>query len=103
MSKSFGPGANDRSNFTGIQVTSSSPKPSSSAMAQATAASKPRLFVGSPSSHGGVAVSPSAGGSKYGGNAGLSAPIVSVPAVFVSRLSFWHAADIVGATLTDAL
>src|SRR5262245_25232601 len=78
-------------NGTGTQVTSVGAKPSTSAMARAVAASKPLPLFGSPSSHGSVAVSPSAGGWKYGGKAGLSAPIVSVPAVFVASDSLAQA------------
>jgi len=63
--------------------------PSWSARAYAKALSKPWPLVGSPSSHGAV-LWPSAFGSKYGGKAGLSVPIVSVPAVSVARLAAAH-------------
>ncbi len=49
------------------------------------ALSKPRPLVGSPNSHGSVACSSLAGGSKYGGKAGLSVPTVRVPGVLVGR------------------
>ena len=53
-------------------------KPSSSAIAYATALSKPLPFVGSSST-------------KYGGKAGLSVATVRVPGVSVLRLSLAHA------------
>src|SRR5918993_6040542 len=56
-------------------------------MDQPTMLSKPRWFVGSPSSHGSVAGSD---GWKYGGYAGLSAPIVRVPGVFVASEAGVH-------------
>src|SRR3954453_2618671 len=102
MSRSNGlaPGANELSNGMTIQFTSSLAKPSLSARAYANALSKPLPSVGSPSSHGGVA--PPSGMSKYGGNAGLSVPIWSLPAVGSFRPSFEHGlADALGARLAE--
>src|SRR5689334_2036339 len=83
-SKAFGPGAIALLNGTATQVVVSFVKPISVARAAAKAPSKPWPFVGSPSSHGSGLVSL---GWKNGGYAGLSAPIVSLPAVLSASLS----------------
>ena len=68
MSKSnvLGPGLYELSNGTYVHATWSLVKPSWSAIAYATALSKPWPLVGSPSSHGAVLL-PSAFSAKYGG------------------------------------
>ncbi len=77
MSKSnfFSPGAYDELNGTTVHVTSVFANPSCLAIAYATALSKPLPFDGSSST-------------KYGGNAGLSVPTVSVPGANVASWSF---------------
>src|SRR4051794_31169723 len=102
MSNGFAPGWIAVLNGTGFQTTSAFAKPSLSATAYAVALSRPLPFVGSPFSHGFVFAPPSFG-SKYGGKAGVSAPIVSLPAVIVLRLAAVQAFSVAdGATEADA-
>src|SRR4051812_5266861 len=101
MSNGFAPGWIAVLNGTGFQTTSAFAKPSLSATAYAVALSRPLPFVGSPFSQGFVFAPPSFG-SKYGGKAGLSAPIVSLPAVIVLRFAAVHAFSVAdGATQAD--
>src|SRR5437773_2729630 len=87
MSKSnfFGPGANDVLNGTTIHFTSLSTKPSLPATAYATADSKPWPEAGLLTFHGDFSAPP-----NHGGNAGLSVPTVSWPALTSGRLPCAH-------------
>ena len=91
-SKSLSPGLNDSLNVIGTHVTWSCVMPSCSAIAYATALSKPSPLAGLPVPLFGCAfhspyvpVPP-----NHGWNAGLSVPIVSVPAVRRFKLSGAH-------------
>src|SRR5690349_11384155 len=88
-------------NGAATQVVVSGVKPISRAKAAATAPSKPLPLVGSPISQGSGLLSD---GSKYGGYAGLSAPMVSVPGVSSARASGAQAsADGLGSTDAGAV
>src|SRR5664279_1130571 len=100
MSNGLAPGAIALLKATGAQATWSPVKPIAWATASATAASKPCPLSGSPSPH--LALAGVLGsGWKYGGYAGLSAPIVILPEATVAIPAHAFAVGLAVAGATD--